>query len=514
VSNTLITPTMIAKEALMQLDNNLVYGNIVHRGYENEFGQVMNGNKPGDTIRIRKPVQFSVRSGAVADIQDVTEAYTSITVDRQRGVDFKFQSSDFSLTINEFSERYIKPAMIQLANNVDIAIADLYKDIPNWAGPSAAGAISAPVNSYADFAKAPERLDLIAVPQEMRMGVLSPSDHWGLLANFTGLYINETAKTALERAKLPQVGGVDMFTTQNVQTHTVGAHGGTPLVRGASQGVAYATVKDTWTQALATDGWTTSSGLKKGDVFTISGVYDVNPVTKSTLPHLKQFVVVSNVTTAASAANTTSIVISPPIITTGPYQTVSADVTNDTAIVYMGTASTGYAQNMVFRKDAFALAMVPMERPAGAVDVVTETYKNLSVRMIPSRHPLRRQDDRPPSSHPPLRRGLTGLKAGRGLRLSPNRSANHKDYDHGSTRTFRWRTGRHPSGSERNRPCRLLWRHPGRSRRKHRRCNQHHDHDQHDDGADDGPRFPADEVQHAADAPRNGGHPRRLVRAR
>ena len=383
MSNTLITPTIIAKEALVQLDNNLVFGNLVHRGYENEFGQTVNGNKPGDTIRIRKPVQFSVRSGAVADIQDVTEAYTSITVDRQRGVDFKFASSDFSLTINEFSERYIKPAMIQLANNVDVAIASLYKDIPNWAGPSAAGVIGAPVNSYADFAKAPERLDHLAVPTEMRMGVLSPADHWGLMANFTGLYINDTAKNALEKARMPEVAGVDMYRTQKVQTHTVGAHGGTPLTRGASQGVAYSTVKDTWTQTLATDGWTTSSGLKEGDVFTISGVYDVNPVTKATLPHLKQFVVEANVTTAASAANTTSIVISPPIITTGPYQTVSADCANDTAIVYMGTASTGYSQNLVFRKEAFALAMVPMERPAGAVDVTVETYKNLSARLIP-----------------------------------------------------------------------------------------------------------------------------------
>jgi hypothetical protein len=383
MSNTLLSPTIIAREALMQLDNALVMANMVHRGYENEFSESVNGNKKGDTIRIRKPVQFTVRSGAVANVQDVTESYTSITVDQQKGVDFKFASSDFSLNIEQFSERYIKPAMIQLANQVDIDLLALYKDIPSWVGPSAAGVIGAPVNSYADFAKAPERLDHMAVPTEQRMGVLSPADHWGLLGNFTGLYINETAKSALEKAKLPPVGGVECYMAQNVQTHTVGAHGGTPLVRGASQGSAHSSVKDTWTQTLATDGWTTNSGLKAGDVFTISGVYDVNPVSKATLPHLRQFVVVSNVTTATSASNTTSIVISPPIITTGPYQTVSADVANDTAIVYMGTASTGYAQNLVFKKEAFALAMVPMERPPGAVDVVSESYKGLSARMIP-----------------------------------------------------------------------------------------------------------------------------------
>lgn len=383
MSNTLLTPTIIAREALMQLDNALVMANMVHRGYEGEFSQSVNGNKKGDTIRIRKPVQFQVRSGAVANVQDVAESYTSITVDQQKGVDFKFASSDFALNIEQFSERYIKPAMIQLANQVDVDLLSLYKDIPNWVGPSAAGVIGAPVNSFADFAKAPERLDLGAVPTDNRNAVLSPTDHWGLMANFTGLYISDTAKNALEKAKMPPVGGVDVFMAQNVQTHTVGAHGGTPLTRGANQGSAHSSVKDTWTQTLTTDGWTTNSGLKQGDVFTISGVYDVNPVTKATLPHLKQFRVVSNVTTNTTSSNTTSIVISPPIITTGPYQTVSADCANDTAIVYMGTASTGYAQNLVFRKDAFALAMVPLERPPGAVDVVSESYKGLSARMIP-----------------------------------------------------------------------------------------------------------------------------------
>lgn len=378
MSNTLLTPTIIAKEALVQLDNNLVLAKLVHRGYEDEFATNSNGNKKGDSVRIRKPVQFTVRDGAVADNQDVTESYTSITVDKQKGVDFKFASSDFSLKIAEFSERYIQPAMIQLANQVDRDLFALYKDIPNWVGDA-----GQTVNSFADFAKAPERMDLLAVPTDDRMACLSPADHWGLAGSFTALYIENVAKSALQSAKLPMIGGVNAYMSQNVPTHTVGAHGGTPLIRGAGQGSAHSSVKDTWTQSLATDGWTTNSGLKAGDVFTVNGVYDVNPITKATLPHLKQFRIVSNVTTNTTSSNTTTLVISPPIITTGPYQTVSADVTNDTTITMKGTASTGYAQNMAFRKGAFALAMVPMEKPAGAVGVESESYKGLSARMIP-----------------------------------------------------------------------------------------------------------------------------------
>jgi P22 coat protein - gene protein 5 len=385
VSNDLITPTIIAQEALMQLDNNLVFGSMVHRGYEDEFGKMVNGSKPGDTIRIRKPVQFTVRSGAVADVQDVEEAYTSMTVGPQIGVDFKFQSSDFALTIAEFSDRYIKPAMIQIANTIDTSLAALYKDIPNWTGPTSAGVIAPPINSFADFAKAPERLDLLAVPQEGRMAALSPSDHWGLLGSFTGIYINDVAKSALERAKLPPVGGVDCYSAQNVQTHTVGAYGGTTIVNAPNQGQTYSTVKNKnlMTQTITTQGWTTNSGLNQGDVITIDGVYDVNPVTKATLPHLKQFVLTADVTTNTTSTNTTTLTISPALITTGPYQNVSADMADSATITYMGTASTGYAQNLVFRKEAFALAIVPMVRPAGAVDVVSESYKNISVRLIP-----------------------------------------------------------------------------------------------------------------------------------
>jgi len=39
---------------------------------------------------------------------------------------------------------------------------------------------------------------------------------------------------------------------------------------------------------------------------------------------------------------------------------------------------------MVFQKNAFALAMVPMIRPPGAVEVARESYKGTSVRLIPT----------------------------------------------------------------------------------------------------------------------------------
>ena len=38
---------------------------------------------------------------------------------------------------------------------------------------------------------------------------------------------------------------------------------------------------------------------------------------------------------------------------------------------------------MVFHKNAFALVMVPMVKPPGAVDVARKSHKGISVRVIP-----------------------------------------------------------------------------------------------------------------------------------
>jgi hypothetical protein len=135
--------------------------------------------------------------------------------------------------------------------------------------------------------------------------------------------------------------------------------------------------------SLDTDGWDTVTTLKQGDVFTIDAVFAVNPVTKATLPHLQQFVVKADVTANATTTSSTTLTISPPIITSGAYQNVSAAALNDATITIIGTASTGYAQNLVFTKNAFSLVMVPLVSPPGAPEVGRRSYKGTSVRVIP-----------------------------------------------------------------------------------------------------------------------------------
>jgi len=379
MANTTLTASVIAKEAVMILENELVAAKKVFRGYEGEFDKTVNGFKVGDTITIRKPTDFTVRDGAVLSAQDVTEGSTTIVVNKRKGVDFAFSSQDLTLKIGELSERAIRPAMIQLANQIDTDILALYSSVPSWVGTP-----GQTVNSFSDFYKGPERLNEFGVPMDERCALLSPADEAGMIGAQTALYIQNAASDAYRKGSLGMIGGVDTYMSQNVPTHTVGVATGTPAVNGGSQNTTYALTKDTNTQSLITDGWTNSiTGIvKAGDVFTIANVYAVNPVTKATLPFLKQFVVTADANSGASTGPAT-LTISPPIITSGAFQTVNSAPADNALLTVVGTGGTGYRQNMIFNKNAFALVTVPLVSPPGAVDVSRQSYKGLNVRVIP-----------------------------------------------------------------------------------------------------------------------------------
>jgi hypothetical protein len=368
MANTIITPSIIAKVGLAQLENNLVMGKKVYRDYTREFVKV------GDTISVRRPVKFVANDGAVAINQDVTEGKFSLAMDKRKHVAWSFSTQDLTLSIEEYNERYIKPAAIALANKIDFDLCGLYQNVWNWVGTPAS-----PVNSYADFAKAPERLDEMAVPQDGRSAVLSPADTWGLLGSQTALYMQDVAKGAYRNGDLGTIANISTAMDQNIRTHTNGAAAGGGLINGANQDVTYAASKDTNSQSLITDDWTASTTFKAGDVFTIADVYAVNPVSKEATGILQQFVILSDLTATGTDA---VLSISPAIIVSGPYQTVNSVPADGAAITMMGTGSTAYKQNLVFHKNAFALVMADLEMPDGAVFKARESKNGFSIRVI------------------------------------------------------------------------------------------------------------------------------------
>lgn len=359
-NNALLTPSLITKETLVILQNNLVAAGKVNRKFENQFAKI------GASLTIRKPNRFVAVNGPALSLQDVQEPSTSITISNQTHVDFQFTQQDLTLTIEEFSERYLKPAAETLANSVDYGVLQNYSAVQNLVG--TAGTTPA---TFAALAAVGQRMDEGAVPQDGRTLILNPASYWSLAAAFTTLYVKSVAEPAL-KGFLANIANFEIYMDQNTPTQTVGAYAGTPVVNGAGQAGS----------SLITSGWTgTISGLLNvGDVFTIAGVYAINPQSRISTGALQNFTVTA---TANSSSGASTISIYPAIVTTGAYQTVSAPPANNAAItVLTGAASSQHANNLAFVKDAFGLVVVPMELPQGVDFTAREMVKNLSMTVV------------------------------------------------------------------------------------------------------------------------------------
>lgn len=357
---SLLTPSIITKETLVILENNLVAAGKVNRQFENQFVKI------GSTLTVRKPNRFTVTSGPGLQIQNIVEPSTSITISNQKHVDFQFSSADLTLVIEEFSERYCKPAAATLANQLDYDVLTNFNQVWNEVG--TAGTVPASFNSLAAVG---QRMDEGAVPQDGRTLILNPAAYWSLAAAFIGVFVKSVAEPAL-KGFLAKIANFEIYLDQNIQSQTVGAYAGTPVVNGASQTGG----------ALITNGWTASitALLNTGDVFTIQGVFAVNPQNRQSTNALMNFVVVSTANSDSGGNSTLSI--SPAIVTTGAYQNVNAAPANLAAITVKGSASTSYAQNIGFVRDAFGLVTVPLELPGGVDFGAREMWKNISMRII------------------------------------------------------------------------------------------------------------------------------------
>lgn len=377
MANAILTPTHIAREALMQLENNLVLANLVHRQYRAEW----EGIKKGATVNIRKPVKFLAKDGEVLIKQDVEEGNTNIVINSRKHVGWEFKTQDLTLSIDEYSERYIKPATISLANIVDADIAGLFVDVWNHVGTPG----TTPAN-FLDVGAAGQRLDEMAVPKQNRNAVWDPAAAWTLADGLKSTFVQilpDKALPAFEEASFGRYAGFTNYADQNIKKHTVGVDTGTPLTNGAAQETTYALSRTTNTASLITDGWTndTTGIVLAGDVFTIADVFAVNPVSKDTQDFLQQFVVTADANSGASTGPAT-LTISPAPILTGPYQNISATIADGAAIVVIGTGGVIYPQNLAFHENAFALVMIPLEMPDGAAFKARETKDNISIRVI------------------------------------------------------------------------------------------------------------------------------------
>lgn len=383
MSNSLLSPTAVTKEFLRILHNNLAFTKGVNRQYNSDFansGATMSG-KIGPSLRVRKPNRYTVRTGAAINVQDQTEDYVTVNCTTQKGVDMRFSSADLTLTIDEFSDRYIKPAALLLASTIDYDGLTLAQDVYNNYGvpgtAPGAGASSTNAHSPEVFLQAGAILDDYACPLEDRTVVLNPAGMAAAVAGLSGLFNNQ--QSIGEQYTKGQMGhalGMDFKMSQNINRFTCGtrtADTTSTVVSSVAAGGASVTVLDNGANYT----------FKVGDVFYISTassqVYQVNPETKQSTGRYQYFVVTASTTGASSTATLT---ISPPMISTGATQTVlNMPATGDT-LTFVGTASTAYPANILYHKDFATLVTADLVLPRGVDFAAREVYDGISARII------------------------------------------------------------------------------------------------------------------------------------
>ena len=81
--------------------------------YDDQYAR--EGAKAGASIRIRLPNDYIIRKGATAVPQDTVEQSITMTLANQEGVDIGFTTAEKTLSLDDFSERTLAPAINTVA---------------------------------------------------------------------------------------------------------------------------------------------------------------------------------------------------------------------------------------------------------------------------------------------------------------------------------------------------------------------------------------------------------------
>jgi len=360
---------MITRKALQILENNLVITRNVNRQYDDSFA--VSGAKIGSTLRIRLPDRALVTDGAALGVADDQEQFTSLTVSSQKHVAVNFTTAEMALSLDDFSERVLAPRISQLAASVDADVANAYASIFNSVGtPGTTPATSAVLLA------AQQKLNETAAPMSQRYTTVNPAANAGLVEGMKGFFnptdtISKQFKSGMMGTGVLGFDEINM--SQSIRQFTTGsrtATGATVTTTVSTQGQATLAITGTGTQTIAA-----------GDVFTIAGVYAVNPQTRESTGSLQQFVCTAlNTASGGAYAN---VAISPAIYTAAhALATVNAFPLASAAVTFVGTASTVYPQNLVYNKNAIAFATADLLMPQGVDMASRANHNGISLRIV------------------------------------------------------------------------------------------------------------------------------------
>jgi hypothetical protein len=387
MGNTIKTLTAgdITRKALSILHNKATFLQTINKQYDDRFAVV--GAKNGGYLEIREPNEFTVRTGAIMDTQDVTETTTQLVLATQMGVDINFSSAELTLSLDDFSDRILDPAMTRLSAEVVKTVLSGYTDT--------AGTFHNGVYQYINqfenttFGTKPVLADVLDCRARLQQGLAPTSDRHCMVDALAANSIITDGKSLYHAASeierqykegaLGRIAGIEFFESEMTPVHTNGTFSDSSPVTDLSlitNGMA----------TIAITAAATGTTLPAGTVFTIAGVYNVNPETKVKMASLKQFVVTTAGTTVAAGA--TNPIVSPAIYkSTAKQNCYCASWTGSGTIVAVaaggsGAVSTAYTNSLVYHKDAFTFVTADLEMPKGVDFASRKVVDGVSLRIV------------------------------------------------------------------------------------------------------------------------------------
>jgi hypothetical protein len=316
---------------------------------------------------VRLPNQYAVRNGPALATQDTSESSVDLKVQTQKGVDLNFTSVDLTMSLDDFSDRVLEPAMSVLAASIEADAMTMYQDVANQVNSQ---------GSAATFQKVLQGRKILVdnlAPLGGRTANLNTQDNMDLVDALKGLFNDSDAVAKQYReGYMGRTAGFDFMENTLWPAHLRGAGAGYTTNTLAAVLPASPNPVNAITVAAGT------GSLAKGDVFIIAGVMRVHPETKVSTGVQQQFVV-----TQAHPGGAGAVQISPPIITAGPQQTVTMATTNAASpITVAGTPNTPHGLSMLYHKSAFAFATADLVMPRGVDFSARQTFDGISMRIV------------------------------------------------------------------------------------------------------------------------------------
>ena len=341
----------------------------VNRQYDDSFA--VEGAKIGSTLRIRLPDRALVTDGAALQVQDDNEQYTTLSVASQKHIGVNFTSAELTMQLDDFADRVLKPRISQLASSIDADVANAYRTIGNSVGTPG----TTPSTSLV-LLQAQQKLNEAAAVMSPRYATVNPAANAGLVEGMKGLF--NPGSTISSQFKNGMMGtGVlgfeEINMSQSIKQHTTG----TRDASAATICAASVTTEGSATLSLSQASVTTT--IKAGDVFTIASVYAVNPQTRETTGSLFQFVALAD---ATGVSGTWTVTVAPMYSAAHALATMNALPLVNAVVTFMGAASTAYAQNLVYHKDAITFATADLLLPQGVDMAARAVHNGISLRVV------------------------------------------------------------------------------------------------------------------------------------